>query len=49
MNSKNGIDDIGSKLLSQGAVQLRGEGGTGDGKQELSVNGTLELEVVEEL
>lgn len=49
MNSEDGIDDIGGELLSEGAVELRGEGGTGNGEQELTVDGTLKLEVVEEL
>lgn len=49
MDSEDGIDNIGGELLGKGAVQLRGEGGTGNREQELTVDGTLELEVIEEL
>lgn len=49
MDSKDSINDIGGELLGESTAQLCGEGGTGDRKQQLAVNGTLELELVEEL
>lgn len=49
VDGKDGIDDVGGELLGESTAQLCGEGGTGDRKQQLAVNGTLELELVEEL
>jgi hypothetical protein len=49
VDGKDGIDDVRGELLGESTAQLCGEGGTGDRKQQLAVNGTLELEIVEEL
>ena len=49
MNSKNGVGNVGSKLLGEGAVKLRRKRGTSDREEQLSVNVPLELELVEEL
>lgn len=49
MNSKNGVGNVGSKLLGEGAVKLGRKRGTSDREEQLSVNVPLELELVEEL
>ncbi|KAI6751419.1 hypothetical protein HG531_006115 [Fusarium graminearum] len=49
VNSKNGIDNIGGKLLGQGSVKLGGKRSTSDTEEEFSVNLLGELERVEEL
>jgi hypothetical protein len=49
VDGEDGIDDVGGKLLGEGTVQFGGKGGTGNRKQQLAVNGALELEIVEEL
>jgi hypothetical protein len=49
VDSKDGIDDIGGELLSESVVQLGGEGCASNREEKLSVNGPLQLEVVEEL
>lgn len=49
VDGENGVNDIRGELLSQGMVQLGGKGGTGDGKEQLAVDRTLELELVKEL
>lgn len=49
VNSKDGINDIGGKLLGKCAVELSAERGTGNGKQQFTVDRTLNLELVEEL
>lgn len=49
MDGENGVNDIRGELLSQGMVQLGGKGGTSNGKEQLAVDGTLELELVKEL
>jgi hypothetical protein len=49
VDGKDGIDNIGGELFSKGVVQLGGEGCASNREEELSVNGPLKLEVVEEL
>jgi hypothetical protein len=49
VDGENGVNDIRGELLSQGMVQLGGKGSTSDGKEQLAVDGTLELELVKEL
>lgn len=49
VDGENSVDDIRGELLSKSMVQLGREGGTSNGKKQLAVNGTLKLEVVEEL
>jgi hypothetical protein len=49
VDSKDSVDNIGGELLGEGIVQFGGKRCAGDGEQELAVNGSLKLEVVEEL
>lgn len=49
VDGEHGIHDIGGELLGKGAVKLSAERGSGDGKQQFTVNRTLDLELVEEL
>ena len=49
VDGKDGVDDIGSQLFGERAVELRGQGCAGNGKKKLSVNFLLELKLIEEL
>ena len=49
VDGEDGVNNIGGELLSKSMVQLGGEGGTSNRKEQLAVNGTLKLEVVKEL
>ena len=49
VDRKNGINNIGSKLLGEGAVQLRAERGSSDGKKKFAINRPFDLELIEEL
>jgi hypothetical protein len=49
VDGEDGIDDVGCEALSKAGAQLGGERCPGDGKEQLAVDFTGELELVEEL
>lgn len=49
MDSKDGVDDIRGQLLGKGTVQFRAQGRPGNRQEELAVDRSVKLELVEEL
>ena len=49
VDSENGIDNVGGKLLGKCTVQFRTERSPSDRQQQLTVDCTLDLELIEEL
>jgi hypothetical protein len=49
VDGQDGVDNSGCQALGEAGVQLGGEGGPGDREEELAVDVTGKLELVEEL
>jgi hypothetical protein len=49
VDGEDGIDNTGRQALSEAGAKLGGEGGPGDGEEELAVDIAGKLELVEEL